>query len=62
MRIDYVRVYQDPGNEMVTCDPPGYETTQYIKDHLEAYMNPNLTTWGGTGYDWPKNSLVDGCR
>lgn len=43
MRIDYVRWYQPKDNHMVTCDPPGYETTQYIKDHLNAYTNPNFT-------------------
>jgi beta-glucanase (GH16 family) len=37
MRIDYIRVYQDPSQESVTCDPPGYETTEYIKQHAEAY-------------------------
>jgi beta-glucan synthesis-associated protein KRE6 len=42
-RIDYVRWYQKKGNHSVTCDPPGYETTQYIKDHIVAYTNPNLT-------------------
>lgn len=43
MRIDYVRWYQKEGEEMVTCDPPGYETTEYIKNHPEAYNNPNYT-------------------
>lgn len=43
MRIDYVRWYQKEGEEMVTCDPPGYETTEYIKKHPEAYNNPNYT-------------------
>jgi len=43
MRVDYVRWYQKEGEEMVTCDPPGYETTQYIADHPEAYQNPNYT-------------------
>lgn len=45
MRFDYVRIYQDPGEKSVTCDPKGWETTKYIKEHEEAYMNPNLTTW-----------------
>ncbi|RPB28090.1 beta-glucan synthesis-associated protein SKN1 [Terfezia boudieri ATCC MYA-4762] len=62
MRIDYIRIYQDPDNTIVTCDPPGYETTQYIGDHLKAYMNPNLTNWDSTDYDWPRNSLVDECK
>jgi beta-glucanase (GH16 family) len=43
MRIDYVRWYQKKGETMVTCDPPGFETTQYIKDHINAYTNPNFT-------------------
>lgn len=43
MRIDYVRWYQKEGEELVTCDPPGYETTEYIKKHPEAYNNPNYT-------------------
>jgi len=43
MRVDYVRWYQKKGSEMVTCDPPGYETTKYIEDHPEAYTNPNFT-------------------
>ena len=46
MRIDYVRWYQKKGMHSVTCDPPGFETTQYIKDHMIAYTNPNLTVRG----------------
>jgi len=45
MRFDYVRIYQDPLDVSVTCDPPGYPTTQYIKEHPEPYSNPNLTLW-----------------
>ncbi|KAG9712730.1 beta-glucan synthesis-associated, partial [Aureobasidium melanogenum] len=56
MRIDYVRIYQKEGEESVTCDPPGFETTEYIKKHPEAYNNPNYTTWADTGYAWPRNS------
>ena len=43
MRIDYVRWYQKAGQHSVTCDPPGYETTEYIKAHPSAYNNYNLT-------------------
>ncbi|KAF4635051.1 hypothetical protein G7Y89_g3045 [Cudoniella acicularis] len=43
MHIDYVRIYQKAGETSITCDPPGYPTTEYIKDHPIAYMNPNLT-------------------
>jgi hypothetical protein len=47
MRVDYVRIYQREGEESVTCDPPGYETTEYIKNHPEAYNNPNYTVSKG---------------
>ncbi|KAF1916751.1 beta-glucan synthesis-associated protein-domain-containing protein [Ampelomyces quisqualis] len=66
MRIDYIRIYQDEDQEndddFMTCDPPGYPTTDYIKKHPSAYMNPNLTDWKGTGHSWPKNSFMDGCK
>lgn len=45
MRFDFVRIYQKSGSESVTCDPPGYETTSYIRNHMNAYTNPNLTHW-----------------
>ena len=45
MRVDYFRIYQDEGAEMVTCDPPGYPTTKYIRDHPIPFYNPNLTLW-----------------
>jgi beta-glucan synthesis-associated protein KRE6 len=45
MRFDYVRIYQDPNNEMVSCDPPGYESTGYIAEHMDVYQNPNKTLW-----------------
>ncbi|KAF3402298.1 Beta-glucan synthesis-associated protein [Talaromyces pinophilus] len=61
MRVDYIRIYQDPNEISVTCDPAGYGTTEYIKQHAKAYHNSNLTLWSQTGYDWPKNSFVDGC-
>ncbi|ORY18792.1 beta-glucan synthesis-associated protein-domain-containing protein [Clohesyomyces aquaticus] len=61
MRIDYIRIYQDEGKEIVTCDPPGYPTTEYIKKHAEPYNNPNMTSWSHSKYGWPKNSFMDGC-
>lgn len=61
MRLDYIRIYQDEDNEIMSCDPPGYPTTSYIANHPEPYSNPNLTSWKQTKYGWPKNSLVDGC-
>ena len=45
MRFDYVRIYQKADSVSITCDPPDYPTTQYIKDHLDAYTNPNKTLW-----------------
>ncbi|KAF2193223.1 glycoside hydrolase family 16 protein [Zopfia rhizophila CBS 207.26] len=61
MRVDYVRWYQKKGNHSITCDPPGWETTQYIKDHMNAYTNPNLTKWDQTGHGWPKHKLNTNC-
>ncbi|RAL64308.1 hypothetical protein DID88_002200 [Monilinia fructigena] len=61
MHVDYVRIYQRAGEESVTCDPVGFETTAYIREHGRAYGNPNLTTWNETGYDWPTNKLMGGC-
>ena len=61
MYVDYVRWYQKPGEHSVTCDPPGYETTQYIKDHLVAYENYNLTKWDQTGFAWPKHKMNTDC-
>lgn len=43
MRVDYIRWYQPEGAELITCDPPGYETTEYIAKHAEAYNNANYT-------------------
>lgn len=45
MRFDYVRIYQEEGAKSITCDPPGYETTQYIREHMDVYSNPNKTQW-----------------
>ncbi|KAI9804789.1 MAG: hypothetical protein M1825_001157 [Sarcosagium campestre] len=63
MRFDYVRIYQDPNNDdmVMSCDPPGYETTEYIAKHKDAFTNPNKTHWEDTKHSWPKNSVVHGC-
>ena len=67
MRVDYIRIYQnstntsdDRNDQWLTCDPPGYETTDYISQHPRAYEGRNLTLWSETGYAWPRNSFVDG--
>ncbi|TDL22109.1 beta-glucan synthesis-associated [Rickenella mellea] len=61
MSIEYVRVYQREGAHNTGCNPSNYPTTDYINDHLNAYTNPNLTTWEQAGYKFPRNSLYDGC-
>jgi hypothetical protein len=45
MRIDYIRVYQRPDEKNIGCDPPEFPTAAYINQYIEAYTNPNLTTW-----------------
>jgi beta-glucanase (GH16 family) len=62
LRVDYIRVYQDPQNINIGCDPADFPTADYINTYLEAYTNPNLTTWS-TDFKqpWPKNSLIDSC-
>jgi len=60
MRIDYIRIYQD-GDGYIGCDPPDYPTTDYIAQHPKAYLNREKVKWADTGYEWPKNTLVDGC-
>ncbi|OLL26788.1 putative beta-glucan synthesis-associated protein [Neolecta irregularis DAH-3] len=60
MRINWIRIYQD--SQVTTCDPEGWPTSEYISNHLEAYMNANWTTWEAAGYTRPKNSLMDGCH
>ncbi|CCH46325.1 Beta-glucan synthesis-associated protein [Wickerhamomyces ciferrii] len=61
-QIDYVRIYQPKGKTQLTCDPGDYPTQDYISKHLNAYMNPNLTSWEAAGYEFPKNKLVHGCK
>ncbi|KAJ7118974.1 glycoside hydrolase family 16 protein [Mycena epipterygia] len=62
MQVDYVRVYQQSGvKNGLSCDPPDYPTLNYINQHLQAYSNPNLTTWAQAGYTFPRNSMYDGC-
>ncbi|GAA5893705.1 hypothetical protein JCM6882_007884 [Rhodosporidiobolus microsporus] len=61
MKISSVRIYQQEGKENMGCDPKSHPTSKYIEDHLNAYSNPNLTTWHQAGYEFPKNRLKDGC-
>lgn len=61
LRVDYVRIYQPEDQINVTCDPEDYPTVDYIENHLEAYMNPNLTLWSDTKYSTPRNKLAYDC-
>ncbi|RKP32453.1 beta-glucan synthesis-associated [Metschnikowia bicuspidata] len=61
MRVSYVRIYQSPKAISMTCDPSDYPTSKYINDHLNAYQNPNLTSWSMAGYKFPRNRLVHKC-
>ncbi|KAJ6456683.1 beta-glucan synthesis-associated protein [Mycena sanguinolenta] len=62
MRLDWVRVYQDPDNINIGCDPPEAPTSAYINTYIEAYTNPLLTTWKDDyGQPFPKNKLIDDC-
>ncbi|KAI0916764.1 hypothetical protein AcV5_007406 [Taiwanofungus camphoratus] len=62
MYVDYVRIYQrEDVKDGVTCDPTSHPTADYINNHLNAYTNPNLTTWEQAGYTYPRNSKYDGC-
>ncbi|KAG2159691.1 glycoside hydrolase family 16 protein [Suillus bovinus] len=62
MRIDWIRVYQPQGSINIGCDPKDFPTAAYINEYLEAYTNPNLTTWR-TDFKqpFPKNNLTTGC-
>jgi len=73
MLVDYIRVYQDPKDINVGCEPPGYPTQDYINRHIEAYTNHNLTTWKdyvlnftdravpADSFGFPPNNLTDAC-
>ncbi|KAI0321090.1 beta-glucan synthesis-associated [Amylostereum chailletii] len=61
MRVDYVRVYQDPDSINVGCDPEDFPTQAYINTYIGAYTNPNYTTWEDYGQTFPKNSKLDTC-
>ncbi|EDR01855.1 glycoside hydrolase family 16 protein, partial [Laccaria bicolor S238N-H82] len=62
MRIDWIRVYQPTNAINVGCDPVNFPTEAYINQYIEAYTNPNLTTWRDDyKQPWPKNSFVDAC-
>ncbi|KAI0029995.1 beta-glucan synthesis-associated [Vararia minispora EC-137] len=61
MRIDYIRVYQDPSNINWGCDPQDFPTASYIDTFKEAYTNPNYTLWSDIGQTFPKNKFLGEC-
>ncbi|KAH7887543.1 glycoside hydrolase family 16 protein [Phlebopus sp. FC_14] len=62
LRVDYIRVYQPSNARNIGCDPKDYPTADYINTYLEAYTNPNLTTWKvDYGQSFPKNSFLGEC-
>ncbi|KAJ7634387.1 beta-glucan synthesis-associated [Roridomyces roridus] len=62
MRIDWIRVYQQKNKINVGCDTTDYPTKAYIDTYIEAYTNPNLTTWTDDyKQPMPKNKLKDQC-
>ncbi|THU81776.1 glycoside hydrolase family 16 protein [Dendrothele bispora CBS 962.96] len=62
MSVDWIRVYQHEGKMNLGCDPPEFPTAAYINTYMEAYTNPNHTTWiDDFGQSFPKNRLVDQC-
>ncbi|KAF8514321.1 beta-glucan synthesis-associated protein [Hysterangium stoloniferum] len=62
MSIDWIRVYQPKGEKNIGCDPPAFPTQDYINAYIDAYTNPNLTTWRDDyKQPFPKNRLIDNC-
>ncbi|TBU39860.1 glycoside hydrolase family 16 protein [Dichomitus squalens] len=62
MRVDWIRVYQDPNAINIGCDPSAFPTSAYISQYQEAYANPDLTTWVDDYKQvFPKNKLLEQC-
>ncbi|KAF9479722.1 glycoside hydrolase family 16 protein [Pholiota conissans] len=62
MRVDYIRVYQAADKLNIGCDPKDFPTQAYIEQYIEAYTNPNLTTWvDDFKQPFPKNSYLGQC-
>lgn len=34
LRVDWIRVYQDPNNINIGCDPPDFPTKAYIDEYV----------------------------
>ncbi|KII90597.1 glycoside hydrolase family 16 protein [Plicaturopsis crispa FD-325 SS-3] len=62
MSIDYIRVYQPKDAINIGCDPEDFPTAAYINEYIEAYTNPNLTTWKDDfKQPVPKNKFLGQC-
>ncbi|KAF8450630.1 glycoside hydrolase family 16 protein [Boletus edulis BED1] len=62
MRVDYIRVYQPSHARNIGCNPKDFPTAKYIDTYIEAYTNPNLTTWRGDyGQPFPKSRFLSEC-
>ncbi|WRT69225.1 uncharacterized protein IL334_006209 [Kwoniella shivajii] len=62
MLVDYIRVYQDPNQRNLGCDPAAMPTAKYISLYPDAYNNPNITIMEQIpNFTKPKNTLVDTC-
>ncbi|KAJ3910134.1 beta-glucan synthesis-associated [Lentinula edodes] len=60
MAIDWIRVYQPKDATNIGCDPKDFPTAAYV--YLEAYTNPNLTTWRNDyKQPFPKSSFLGQC-
>ncbi|KAJ7901836.1 beta-glucan synthesis-associated [Mycena olivaceomarginata] len=62
LSIDYIRVYQPKNAMNIGCDPPDFPTADYINTYIEAYTNPNLTTWRDDYHQpFPKSKFFEQC-
>jgi len=62
LSVDWIRVYQPSDKINIGCDPDDFPTKAYIDQYIEAYTNPNATTWvNDFKQPWPKNSFLGEC-
>ncbi|TFK84551.1 glycoside hydrolase family 16 protein [Polyporus arcularius HHB13444] len=62
LRVDWIRVYQDPNAINIGCDPDGFPTQAYIETYKDAYYNADLTTWvDDYKQQIPKNRFMGDC-
>lgn len=49
LRVDYIRVYQDPNAINIGCDPPDFPTSAYIKEFVSIHLPCSLHYFGLCG-------------